>query len=162
MNNEPPNLPNIAKEVSRKGYLGRARQRAQRRKSLWNLLLIPLGLGGIAFNFHILFHLMWGIHTTIYPAHTDKLGEFWQGHSIPGLLLLMPLFLAAVPLGMLLANCIAWCLPPARKIFEREAQGVKWASFRGAMSGLAKLALIVVPICLLLSFIGAITLRNLN
>ncbi|HSR10722.1 MAG TPA: hypothetical protein VLS90_04710, partial [Thermodesulfobacteriota bacterium] len=81
---------------------------------------------------------------------------------ISSFLLLIPIILASIPLGLVVANCIAWCIPPARRVFDREAEGIEWAAFGDAMGGLAKMSLILVPICLLLSFVGAATLRSLK
>ena len=116
---------------------------------------------------YVLFQVMWRVHTVIYPEHAGSLREFWgKGIGFPSFvssfLLAMPLFFAAIPLGLLFANCIAWCVLPARRAFEREAEGVKWPSFRESMYGLWKMAKFIVPICLLLSFIGAVTLKNLK
>lgn len=160
-------MRNILKELRTPGYLGRAQQRAQRRKSPWNLILIPLGFGWIAGSAYVLFQLMWRVHTAIYPEHTGRFSEFWgRGISftsfVSSFLLMMPLLVAAVPLGLLFSNCIAWCVIPARKAFAKEAEGVKGASFREAMQGLWVFAKILVPICLLLSFAGAVTLKNLK
>ena len=167
MENDSPGLRDISKEVLTEEYFDRARQRARRRRSRWNLVLVPFAVCGVAVTGYVLFQIMWHVHTSIYPAHTGKLAEFWRRGIelrafVSSFLLAVPLFIAALPLGMIIANLAAWCIPPARKIFETEAQGVKWASFRDSMSGLAKIALIVVPICLLLSFIGAATLKTLR
>ena len=158
---------NIFKEVFSEGYFSRARVRAKRRKSPWNLILIPLVICGIAGVWYGLFKLMWWIHTTIYPEHTGRFNEFWQeGISLPSFvssfLLMIPLFIASIPLGMLLANSIAWCIRPARRAFEREAKGHKHTTFKESMSGLFKFSLFIVPICLALSLIGALTLKNLK
>ena len=110
---------------------------------------------------------MWHVHTAIYPAQAGRFGEFMNGDqrfaaTVAGILLMLPLFVAAIPLGFMLGNCIVWCIPPARKALERESQGVKWASFREAMSGLWNICRTMVPICLLLSFIGAVTMMSLK
>ena len=88
-----------------------ARQRAKRRKSPWNLILIPLVIGGIGSVWYGLFQLMWKIHINIYPEHIGRFNEFWQkgisGRSfISSFLLMMPLFFASIPLGMILTNLI--------------------------------------------------------
>ena len=167
MEKEQPNLRNISKEVFSEGYFERARQRTKRRKSPWNLVLIPLGFGSMAFICYTLFQLMWRVHTWLHPDHVGRFREFWaEGIGFPAFissfLLVMPLLFAAIPLGMIFANAVAWCIPPARRAFAREANGVKWASFPEAMRGLTKLALVMAPICLALSFIGALTLVNLK
>jgi len=167
MKNAPRTLHGLVKEVFSDGYFKRARQRAQRRKSPWNFVLIPLVIGGVSATLYVLFQLMWHVHIAIYPAHAGRLGEFW-GKGIgftsflSSFLLAMPLFFAALPIGMILANLVAWLISPARRVFAREAEGVEGASFGQAMFELGKVALVVVPICLLLSAIGAATLRDLR
>jgi hypothetical protein len=160
-------LRDMAREVVSPGYIGRARQRAQRRKSPWNLVLIPLGAGLIAGTAYVLFRIMWVVHTAIYPSHAGRLAEFW-GKNISlasfasSFLLVVPLFFAAIPIGMILANAIARLIPAARRIFDREAEGIAGASFAEAILALGKVALVLVPVCLVLSGIGAATLRNLR
>lgn len=158
---------NIFKEVFSKGYFSRAQIRAKRRRCPWNFILIPLAVGGIGGSWYVLFQLMWQIHTIFYPVHIGRFNEFWKEGISPlsflsSFLLMIPLSLAALPLGMMLANCIAWCIPPARQAFEKESSGNMHTSFKESMSGLFKFSLIIIPICLILSFIGALTLKNLK
>jgi hypothetical protein len=162
-----PSVKNIAEEVLTPGYFNRAMERAQRRKSPWNLMLLVVGLCAMVFFAFAMFRIMWRIHTAFYPEHAGKFKEFWnEGISfrsfLSSFLLLIPPLIAAVPLGLMLANAVCWCIPPARRAFEREAEGVKWASFGQAMRTLSLLALIIVPACILLSFIGAATLSSLR
>ncbi len=110
---------------------------------------------------------MWFVHTVFYPEHAGHLGEFW-GKGIgffcflSSFLLLIPLLFAAIPLSLSIANCIVWCVPPARRAFEREGKADEWMSFSVAMYRLWRLSLWIVPICLMLSFIGAATLAHLR
>lgn len=157
----------LRNELLTPGYIARAHERAQRRKSAWNIILIPLVLCGWGSITYGLFRVMWHVHTLLYPAHAGRLPEFW-GRNISGpsfissFMLLIPLLFAAIPLGMMAANFVAWWIPPARRAFEREAQGVEWASFPEAMSSLCRFSLVLVPLGLLLSFVGAATLKNLR
>jgi hypothetical protein len=110
---------------------------------------------------------MWKVHTILYPAHVGHLGEFWgnglsTGAFISSFLLVIPLLFAAIPLCLMVANCVGWCILPARRAFDREAQAAPWLSFRVAMSQLWLISLYVVPICLLLSLVGAATLKSLR
>lgn len=160
-------LRSIKREVSATGYFRRAQQRAARRKSPWNLILIPLFLGGAGLISYALFQIMWYIHVIIYPAHIGKLGEFWgkgigASSFISSFLLVMPLLFASIPISMLLTNAILWLVAPARRAFDREARGIKWASFRESIAGLWAITLIIVPILLSLSLLGAATLKNLR
>ena len=66
-------------------YAG-ARHRAQRRRSRWNLILVPLGLAGWLGVWYWLFRLVWAFHVTLYPQH--KLRDFWrEGVSLSSFML---------------------------------------------------------------------------
>lgn len=157
----------IIDEITRPDYLSRAKARAKRRKSLWNLILLPFLFGFWACVTYVLFRLMWWIHILVYPQHDGRMHEFWRkGNGTPAFissfLLLIPLLFAALPISMLLSNCLAWCIPMARKVFEKEAIGYKRASFKEAIRDLLIVSKYIVPICLLLSLIGALTLKELR
>jgi len=155
----------IFRELTTKGYLGRAQERAKRRKSPWNLILIPLVLFGIVAFSVGQFTLLWQLNTWVFPEHAGRLREFLGNNeqgAISRLLMTLSSLFSAIPLGLMLANCIAWCIPPARHVFDREAKGIKHASFHEAMLDLGKIALFVVPVCLVLGIIGALTLGSLK
>jgi len=164
---QPTRNASVWREITTPGYLERARARAQKRTSPWNLLLIPVALGGLVAIVYALVHVMWAIHTFIYPEHIGHAGEFW-GRGIRPLpfassfLFLMPLILAALPLSLMIANCIVWCIPPARRAFQREGREEEWWSFPVAMRQLWQISQLLVPIGLLLSLVGAATLRHLR
>jgi len=151
----------VFRELTTKGYFRRAQERAQRRKSPWNLILLPLVLFGILIISGGQFSFFWQVNTWVYPEHAGRLWNIMRGndHQVSQMLMTLPCLFTGIPLGMLLANCIAWCIPPARRIFDREAKGVTHASFRSSMSDLGKVSLFVVPISLALGVIGALTLR---
>lgn len=156
-------LRNKASEIPE--YVVGARKRAQRRKSLWNLILIPLCVIGIAGVSFLLFMIMWQVHIVIHPEHAGRMEAFFseKGSSviskIATIFFTLPLFFAAMPLGLMFGNCVAWLVGPARRAFDREAKGVKGASFREAMHGLWDVTKVFVPACLILSFIAAILLK---
>jgi hypothetical protein len=68
-------------------------------------------------------------------------------------------FFAAIPLGFLAGNLAAWCLPPARRAFEREARGVARASFARAQKDILKVSLVLVPIGMGAGLLGAVLIR---
>jgi hypothetical protein len=57
---------------------------------------------------------------------------------------------------MLAGNGLAWCIPPARRIFEREAAGHWHTSFAEAQRDLGVLALFVSPVAFVLACVGVI------
>ena len=163
----PSNKHGIIDEITTDGYFDRARTRAHRRKSPWNLILIPLVLLGWITTSVVLFNTMWHIHTLIYPEHSGKISEYWQKGIhfrafISSFLLSMPLLFAGIPIGMLLANLAARCIPAIHRVFEQEACGYRHASFRDSTKDLLRAAAFIVPICLFLSLIGALTLKDLK
>src|SRR5258708_38681130 len=95
-----------------------ARVRAQRRKSPWNLILIPLVLSGWLGAWYGLCWVAWAFHQWLYPQHLFR--DFWQANIsfssfVPSFLMLFAPVPGAVCLGMAAANCIAWLIPPARR-----------------------------------------------
>jgi len=154
-------------EVSTPGYLDRVRGRTSKRTSPWNLLLIPLSFCGFFMIPYLLFRCMWAVHILLYPAHGGHLSEFWGrgiGFSafVSSFLLLLPLVFAGIPISMLMANCVTWCIPAARRAFQREGEVEIAYSFPVAMRQLWRVSRAMIPICLLLSLLGAATLTNLK
>ena len=167
---EEPTLRNIARELTTKGYLSRARKRNSTSKTWWDLVFLPIGFGAIgfyAFAFGISF--LW-LHTAVYPADTDRLrdlhrllsGSFTAFVAVMDerlnfdefLMFIVPA-IGAVPLGLMTSNALMWLVPPARRASEEKAKGRKWATFRGAQMGLFKVALVLVPIAVASGIIGA-------
>ena len=145
-------------------YAG-ARHRAQRRRSAWNLILIPLGLAGWLGAWYGLFRLVWAFHVTLYPQHS--LHDFWgKGVSfssfVPSFLMVFALMPGAICLGLILANCVAWLIAPARRTFDAEAAGYHGASFREATSTLFKLAAWTLSAGLIIALLSAWALASLR
>lgn len=145
-------------------WFGGARHRAQRRKSPWNLILIPLGL---AFWFGIwcgLFRLVWAFHVTLYPQH--NLQDFWRESEslsslIPSFLMIFALMPGAICLGLALANCVAWLIVPARQVFVAESTGYPGAGFREATRVLFILSTLSVPAGIIIALLAAWALASL-
>ena len=148
-------------------YIQEAQTRARRRKSPWNLILIPLLFIGAVPVYIIQFKILWLVHIFRYPSHSGHVSEFWQrgisfGAFISSFLMGIPILVSSVALGMIIANLLAWCIIPVRRVFDKEAQGVKGTSFRESMMALGKIAAYLVPICFILGLIGAFTLKSLR
>jgi len=166
MNDDKPTVRGVLKETLSKGYVKRALQRGASRNSAWNLLLLPIGGACITGAFWLLVLIMWNVHLLFHSEHANKFADYWRvtgkDTSISSFMLLAPLLFASLPVGLMLTNCILWCIPPARRVFDTEANGVKWASFGERMQSLWSGALIIVSVCLIVSLIGAITLTGLK
>jgi hypothetical protein len=142
-----------------------AQQHAQRRKSPWNVLLIPLSLAFWLGIWYGLFRLVWAFHITLYPRH--DLQNFWlEGINLSSFVFSFLMVFALMPgsicLGAALANCTAWIIPPARQIFEEEATGYNGASFREATRALLVLSAWTVPTGLMIAMLAAWKLVSLK
>ncbi len=106
-------------------YWDEVRGRVQQKKSPWNLVLVLLSficMGGI---WYPAFKAMSALQKHLIPADViysspTNLGE---------ILMMVPSFLPAIPLGFMFANFIAWCIPPIRRILDGEATGIKSQCF---------------------------------
>jgi hypothetical protein len=160
-NAQSSRLGELASEVSRKGYLSRAQQRAARRKSPWNLLDLLFGLPCIGIAWWAFLHSVWAVHNWLVPQHAVSFSMIFHSHATglaPTVFFVAPLF-AAIPVGLFLSNCIVWRIPPYRRASEREAQGVWHASFADAQKDVSLLALCVGLPVLIASFIAALFLH---
>ena len=153
-------LGELASEVSRKGYFGRAQQRAARRKNSWKLLDLLFGLPCMGGAWWAFVHGVWALRNLVMPQHAGSFSTVFHSRVAglaPIIFFVAPLF-AAIPVGLFLSNCIVWCIPPYRRASQREAQGVWHASFVDAQKDLALLALCIGLPVLIASFIAALFL----
>jgi hypothetical protein len=146
-------------------WYAEALRRAQRRRSAWNFILIPLGLAGRLGVWYGLFRLVWAFHVTVYPQH--RLHDFWgEGVSFSVFMLSFLMVFAPAPgamcLGYALANCAAWLVAPARHVFDAEAVGYTGASFREATGAVFKLAAWTLPAGLAIALLAAWALGSLR
>lgn len=139
--------------------------RAQRRRSPWNLVLIPLTLAGWFGAWYVLFRVVWAFHVTLYPQHAFR--DFWpKGISFTSFVLSFLMLFAVAPgamiVGFIFANGLTWLIPPARRVLDREAVGYPGTGFREATGALLKLAVWIVPAGLIIALIAAFVLRTLK
>ena len=129
-----------------------ARQAARMRLPTWLRLLMPimvmssvlaLTAGSVA--------LLWSLHRTLHPG--ISLGAM-SGGAVA--LIFFSSFFGALAPAMMLLNVCLRRVPPLRRIFEENSKGVHGASYQESMSGLRKLAMVLVPPAFVLALIGAI------
>ena len=107
---------------------------AKRRKSRWNLLLVPAVLVPLIAMWVSLVLLGGYAHGLIYNGQTLRTG---RGLG-PILNALAPVFIATA-FGMLAGNLLVWCIAPARRVLEREAMPYPALTFAASQSALLKL-----------------------
>lgn len=147
------------------GSIQAARIRARRRKSAWNLLLIPLWLVGFLSSWYGMFRIVWAFHQAIYPQHAFR--DFWQDgigfvSFVPSFLMVFGPFPGSLCIGFVFANCVAWLIPPARRKLDAEAASFPELGFRESNATLVKWGMWLVPCGLVLALLAASLLKSLR
>jgi hypothetical protein len=133
-------------------YYEEARRRAQRRRSPWNLLLIPaVGLPA---------GLLWwafakgleAIHGVLYPGETLKTAP----NAVGAIFTAVSPFFAALPIAMLVGNVLVQLIPPARRVLDREAAPYPGTGFHKAQKQLLQFSKYLVPIGVAVGLLGAL------
>lgn len=132
-------------------YFKAARARAERRKSVWNLLLIP--------SFLLPWLLVWWVsvvhlgklHRQLHPGREFVL----LPEGMSGILMAIGPLLAWLAPAMIVANTLVSAIRPARRALDRDAASVPQADRSSANRALLKLSLLLTPAALLLGLIGA-------
>ncbi len=130
-------------------YISDAQQRAKRRKSPWNLLLIPLAILFVGSSWLLSTRLLLYFQNSLMPAN-PILSSYTR---IGAIFMFASPLLPSICFGMAFTNVFVWCfLPFARRVFEKEAVGREYASFKNSTKSLLLAFLIsgiiVAPFCL--------------
>ena len=132
------------------GYADEARNRAKRRRSAWNLLLIPAVMAPWALLWYASARLLGGVARRLRPGLIFVL----LPDSGAGLLMAIGLLFAWLPVAMVCRNLLAAALPEARRVLDDEARGVPGVDFVSANRGLLRATAIMTPIGLLIALVG--------
>ena len=156
-------MRHIAQHITQ--WYSNARYRAKRRKSAWNLLLIPFALVGGIVTWYGLFRLVWLFHVALYPEH--RLQDFWPaGISLSSFaasfIMVFAVAPAALCAGFVLANCTAWLIPLARRALDSESLGYPGTGFREATRTLLKIGGWSLCAGLPMAMVAAYTLVSLK
>lgn len=134
-----------------KNYINESIKRAVVRKNPWNLILIPISILAIGFSYFLLFQLVLAFQHLFIPKDIILLAN-----NGPGCILMyFPIFFTSMGMGLIITNLFVWCFPFIRNILDKEAEGVKGASFKEAMRELYKVTAWMLLITLPISLIGA-------
>jgi hypothetical protein len=133
-------------------YINDAREKAKRRKSKWNLMLIPAMIIHFGVIFYLSFLLMNYLHGIIYVGQSFMVSSRGIGAIMAAV---APIF-GAIPVSMLLGNFIVYLVPPARRVLDSEAGNVPGTSYRDSKKQLLKITYVLVPISYGVAFIGAL------
>ena len=132
-------------------YIEEARTRARRRKSRWNLLLIPAVLVPTAVLWASGMLVAEQVHMRYFPEESLANGE---GPWIV-IAAIAPLF-AAIPVGMLVGNFTVHRIEAARAALDREASSDPTLGYRASRAALVRLALYTSTASLVATTVAAL------
>jgi len=138
-------------------WLANAQQRASRRKSPWNLLLVlhlPLWLalwfGGLRLSHMLAVLLMRG--------HRIPDSLIWPGAVAP-FFAYGPLLVATIPTSMMLINYFIYLfIPPARRAMDAEDKAFPGTEYSTQQPIMVRLTLIALPIAMVCAVAGQVFL----
>jgi hypothetical protein len=121
------------------------------RLPMWLRFLMPL----MAMSFVLAFTaasvaLLWLLHWHLHPGMS-----FAALSGAAFSLMFYPSFFGVLAPALMLLNLCLRVIPSLRRIFDESSRGVPRASYQKSMSGLRKLAMMLVPPALILALIGA-------
>jgi hypothetical protein len=131
--------------------LDEARARAKRRKSRWNLALVPAVLLPTAAVWALAALAAERVHLHFFPDESLREGE---GPWVV-LAAVAPLF-AAIAIGMLVGNTIVRRVGRACRALDREAAADPALSYRASQDALARLAVYATIASLVATLLGAL------
>lgn len=131
--------------------LEEARARARRRKSRWNLLLVPAGLVPMGVIWAAAALLAEQAHMHFYPDESLRDGEGpWVVVAA-----VAPLF-AAIPIGLLVGNFLVHHVARARAALDREAAADPTLGYRASQAALCKAAFLASGAALASTTLGVL------
>jgi len=136
----------------RSSYFNSARERARRRRSPWNLLLIPTCLGAFAAIYWAYLAFADWVVNQLFPRDT----YFRTFSTLGGILRYIPAGFLVLALSFAVGNQLVYCIPPARRALDGEAEGHPGTSFGIAQKSLLKGFVLLLPFCLPLCAAGIV------
>jgi hypothetical protein len=137
-------------------WLSNAQNRAQRRKTAWNLLLplfaVPLW---VAFTW-LLVAGAWTAHLALHPELVGATRKFPTLVTGVTALMLFPSFVAAVFPALVVSNFLVYLIPSARRALDKEDRGFSGVDYVSSQSALIRIGKFILPAAVVLGFIGAL------
>lgn len=132
-------------------YYDEARARAKRRKSAWNLLLIP----AVVVAWFLLTWLSWVVLGTLYRSLHPGREFVILPEGVGGIVMAVGPLLAWIAPAMIIGNLLVAAVAPARRALDEEARPISGSDFSSANRSLLKMSLVVTPAALLVSVLAA-------
>jgi hypothetical protein len=154
------------REVLRKlfphDFRERRRERAARRKSLWNVVLLALMFTIASALYITMLYCIWGLRTKLATSENRALIDVFRQESnsngFAWFVFFAAPFVSSFPPAMYVANATLWRVPAARKTFEREAGDQLYMSYDVAQDDLRRASRWFLPIGIGLAGVGVVFL----
>jgi hypothetical protein len=133
-------------------YLNEARSRAKRRKSPWNILLIPAVVLP-------LLTLWWSTSAALSKLYrVIHVGQQFRGlpDGIGGIIMAVAPFFAWLGPSMIIGNMLVAAISPARRVLDAEAAPFPGTDRTSANRDLLRISLLLTPAGLLLGIVGTL------
>jgi hypothetical protein len=150
---EEDQVARLGKELRDGDWLSNVRNRSQRRKSAWNLLLPLFGLPFWAAFTASLVWLGQVIHAALHQQPHPVIAS--GPMSVSDTFIFIASSVAAVAPTMLVTNFCVYRIAPARRAMEAEDRGFSGVDYRSSQRALLKVGLWLLAICLPLILVGA-------
>src|SRR5262245_5054156 len=134
------------------GYITEARIRAARRKSAWNLLLIPCYAVPWFLLIFVSVVALGRLYAVVHAGSSFRV----LPDTVGGILMAVGSLLAWLGPSMILANHIVSAVPAARRALDREAVMVPGTDRPSANRGLLKISRFLVPGGAFLALVGVL------
>jgi hypothetical protein len=136
---------------NRSEFLEFVRPRVRRRRSAWNLLLLPACFGSWAVLGYATARGLGTIYSMAHAAPSSSL----LPDDVGGLLVALGSLVGSFAPSMIVANCLLWLVPAARRTFEEE-EPFPDLTFRAANQGFLRMTTLMTPIGVGIGIIGAL------
>lgn len=138
-------------DEARRSWFDAARIRGRRRKSAWNLLLIPAVVAPWSITWWLTARGLGNVCKLFHPLQEFTL----LPDTVGGILIAIGSLFAWIGPSMIIANFLVSMVPPARKTLDAEAALVPGTDRRSANRDLLRLSWFLTPASLLLGLVGA-------
>lgn len=154
--NSQDQVTRFRRELTTGKWHSNARNRAQRRKTAWNLLLplfaIPLWM---AFTW-LLVASAWAAHLAFHPDLVGAARQFPTLLTTGTALMLFPSLLAAVCPALVASNFLVYLIPPARRAMDKETRGFRDVDYVSSQRALIKVGAYILGTAVIPGLMGAL------
>lgn len=131
-------------------FMDEARARARRRRTRWNLLLIPAVAIPWLAAWWFSISALGRVYRLMHPSASFSV----LPDTIGGTFMVIGPLIAWLPVAMVVGNLLVHAVPAARRSLDREATTVPGTDFGSSNRGLLRASAVLVPVGLAVGLLG--------